>query len=227
MSAADYRAFQPEKTSRERENIEWTITYAFNARDNVSPRLLLIGDSICHGYHGKVREKLAERANITYWATSKCVTDPDYFRELDFILDGAEYDLISFNNGLHSLTTDRAEWQNTYRAAVEFISAKKPDALLTLTLCTPLSDPKRNAVVDELNAYIRLLAEEKNLPVLDLNTPLAPLASEEHMRDVFHWKAPAIEMQADLICAHAADRLRTVGKIIQQGSETGHDGAVK
>jgi len=223
----NYRDYMPKSTSRVHENIEWSTTYTYNSNDTAHPRVLLIGDSICNGYQAKVREKLADTANVTFWASSKCVTDPQYFRELDFLLDSYRYDIISFNNGLHSLTTDRAEWKAAYASAVAFIRAKCPEAKLVLTLCTPLSDPKRNAVVDELNAYIRLLAEEKNLPVLDLNTPLAPLASEEHMRDVFHWKAPAIEMQADLICAHAADRLRTVGKIIQQGSETGHDGAVK
>ena len=36
-----YKKFQPESTSRKRENIEWTITYHYNATDTVSPRVLL------------------------------------------------------------------------------------------------------------------------------------------------------------------------------------------
>ena len=120
----DYRDFQPTETSRTRENVEWSITYTYNARDTGVPRVLLIGDSICSGYQAKVRDKLAEHANITFWASSKCVTDPDYFRELDFILGAYRYDLICFNTGLHSLTTARGEWEAAYRSAVRFIRAK-------------------------------------------------------------------------------------------------------
>ena len=84
----DYRQFQPKGLQRTRENIEWTIAYSYNARDCENPRVLLIGDSICHQYHGEVRKNLADCVNISYWASSKCVTDPDYFRELDFVIDG-------------------------------------------------------------------------------------------------------------------------------------------
>ena len=135
-----YREFQPVRTSRIRENTEWSVTYTYNALDSRHPRLLLIGDSICNAYQDTVRRKLGKVMNITFWATSKCVTDPDYFRELDLILSSYHYDVISFNNGLHSLTTDRGEWRNAYRGAVDFIRRKCPDARLFLTSNTPLRD---------------------------------------------------------------------------------------
>ena len=105
-----WQDFAPASTSREREEIEWSITYSYNATQNGRPRVLLIGDSICNGYNGKVRELLHGDVNVSFWASSKCVTDPDYFRELDFMLDAYPYDAVCFNNGLHSISTDRAEW---------------------------------------------------------------------------------------------------------------------
>ena len=223
----NYRDFQPAATSRRRENIEWSIRYAFNERDTAAPRLLLIGDSICNGYHARVREMLAEHANITYWASSRCVTDPAYFRELDFLLDDGRYDLVSFNNGLHSLSTERSEWEAAYRAAAEFIRAKCPEAKLSLTLCTPLKDPAKDAVVRELNAFTRALAEELELPVIDLYTPLDALDKEEHMADVYHWKDAGRELQAEIICAHAAKQLHFSGGNVQLATETVPDGAMR
>jgi len=227
MNTVDYRDFQPAETSRVRENVEWSISYAFNAKDTASPRVLLIGDSICNGYQSKVREKLAGRANVSFWASSKCVTDPDYFRELDFVLDGGRFDLITFNNGLHSLGTDRAEWEAAYRAVIAFIRAKKPDAALTLVLCTPLNDPPRDEASRELNDITRRIAADTDAVLLDLYAPLENLNRDEHMNDVYHWKAPAIEIQAEVIRAHVESRLAMTGDVEQTSSETGPNGAIR
>ena len=83
----NYRDYQPKKTSRVREDIEWSVNYSYNTLDTKNPRVMLIGDSICNAYHYAVRDRLADKANVSYWASSKCVTDPDYFRELEFMLD--------------------------------------------------------------------------------------------------------------------------------------------
>ena len=141
---ANYQDYQPKETTREREGIEWSISYTFNATDKKNPRVLLIGDSICNAYQVPVRKNLENACNVSFWASSKCVTDPDYFRELDFVLGAYEYDVITFNNGLHSLTTNREEWIKAYRAAVTFIQDKLK-AKLFLVLSTPLTVPEWTA----------------------------------------------------------------------------------
>ena len=222
-----YRDYMPRSTSRVRENIEWSITYTYNSNDTAHPRVLLIGDSICNGYQTKVREMLADTANVTFWASSKCVTDPQYFRELDFLLDSYRYDIISFNNGLHSLSTDRAEWEAAYASAVAFIRAKCPEAKLVLTLCTPLGDPGKDAVSRALNTCTLALAEAEALPVIDLYAAVAELDKAEHMSDVFHWKETGKELQAEAICAFVRGQLGTGGGNVQLTTETGPDGAMK
>lgn len=202
-----WQDFAPSSTSRVREGIEWSITYSYNATQNGCPRVLLIGDSICNGYNGKVREFLDGDVNVSFWASSKCVTDPDYFRELDFMLDAYPYEAVCFNNGLHSLSTDRAEWDAAYRAAVEFIQAKLPQTKLSLTLSTPLKDASLTAVSASLNGTVLALAAEKELPVIDLFTAMDGLDREEYWSDTYHFRAPAIEMQAKLISAHVRKQL--------------------
>jgi len=202
-----WQDFAPASTSRVREGTEWSITYSYNATAAGLPRVLLIGDSICNGYNGKVREMLEGRVNVSFWASSKCVTDPDYFRELDFMLDAYPYDAVCFNNGLHSLSTDRAEWDAAYESAVDFIRAKLPDAKLSLTLSTPLKDAALTAVSASLNETVVRLAKEKGLPVIDLFAVMDGLDREEFWSDTYHFRAPAIAMQAKEISDHVLERI--------------------
>jgi len=204
-----WQDFAPRSTSRKRESIEWSITYAYDALDESRPRVLLIGDSICNGYNGAVRDKLAGEVNVSFWASSKCVTDPDYFREMDFMLDARPYDAVCFNNGLHSLTTARAEWDAAYASSVAFIHAKLPETKLALTLSTPLKDPALTAISASLNETVLRLSREQNLPVIDLFSAMDPLDRERYWSDTFHFRAEAIDIQAGII----ADRVRGMLKL--------------
>ncbi len=200
LSAEDlYKKYQPNSTSRIRENIEWSTTYSFNVNDKTKPRVLLIGDSICNGYYRAVQDEFHGKMNITFWATSKCVTDRDYFRELDLILSGYQYDVISFNNGLHSLDTDRSEWTIAYRGAIEFILAKCPKAILFITNNTPLKDPVLTIKSKELNGIVEKIATDHKIQIIDLFHQMDPLDRNQFWSDTFHFKAPAIKIQAQYI----------------------------
>ena len=226
----NWQSYAPGSTSRTREAIEWSINYQFNATDPTGPRVLLIGDSICKGYHEAVRRRLDGRVNLSFWASSKCVTDPDYFMELDHILSILPCSLICFNNGLHSLVSDRAEWTQAYRAAVAFMRDSLPDTLLSLTLSTPLTDPALTAVSRELNGYVLELAAERGLPVIDLFTPMDALDRERYWRDVYHFTDAAVDMQADIIARHVLKRLGLEGapdSLERARTATGPDGRIE
>ena len=171
------------------------------------PRVLLIGDSICNGYQDAVRARLDGLVNVSFWASSQCVTDPDYFRDLDRVLRIMPCSMVCFNNGLHSLVSDREEWTQAYSAAVAFIADSLPDAKLSLTLCTPLTDPDKTAISSELNDFARDVADDRELDVIDLFTPMDALDRERYWRDVYHFTPEAISMQADIIAAHVLDAL--------------------
>lgn len=194
-----YQKYQPKTTSRVRESTEWSTTYTYNSNDTKTPRVLLIGDSICNGYQRTVTSKLKGKMNVTFWASSKCVTDRDYFRELDLILSANQYNVITFNNGLHSLGTDLVEWENAFRSAVRFLKVKCSNARLYICNCTPLNDPKLTEKSRKLNSIAQRVAEEENCPVIDLFRIMDPLSRNEFWSDTFHFKPAAIDRQADKI----------------------------
>ena len=82
-----------------------------------------------------------------------------------------------------------------------------PDAKLSLTLCTPLTDPDKTAISSELNDFARDVADDRELDVIDLFTPMDALDRERYWRDVYHFTPEAISMQADIIAAHVLDAL--------------------
>ncbi|MDO5552780.1 MAG: SGNH/GDSL hydrolase family protein [Planctomycetia bacterium] len=194
-----YKDFQPQTAGKIREDIEWSITYSYGTLDNSLPRLLLIGDSICNAYQNTVRDMLSGQINVSFWASSECLTHPEYFRTLDLILDANHYDYISFNNGLHSLGTDQEEWSIAYDAAVRFIKAKCPDSKLFITNATPLKDPGLTEKSRQLNAIAQEVAAKYELPVIDLFGLMDPLDREEFWSDPFHYKQPGVQLQATRI----------------------------
>ena len=203
----DWKKYTPETTTRRREAIEWSIFYGYNATDLTTPRVLLIGDSICNAYQNAVRERLDGRVNVTFWASSKCVTDPDYFKELCYMLQAYPYAMVCYNNGLHSLGTNRPEWIAAYSSAVRCIRETLPGTPLALTLSTPLKDAGLTALSAELNGYVRQIAEKENLPVIDLFSEMDVLDREEYWSDPYHFRAPAVAKQADKIAAIVLDTL--------------------
>ena len=172
---------------------------SFDTPDTDTPRLLLIGDSICNAYQSQVHALLDGRMTMTFWASSKCATSPEYFRTLDLILSMEKFSVISFNNGLHSLSANPVEWEVAYRGIVQFIRAKCPEAKLYLTLSTPLKDPELTAKSKALNDIVRQVAEEEGLPIIDLFSIMDPLDREEFWSDTFHFHGAAIEKQAQTI----------------------------
>jgi len=197
--SVDYRSYMPKSTSRVRENVEWSIRYAYNATDKKSPRALIIGDSICYAYQRYVRKLLEDTCNVSFWASSACVTDPSYLRMLDFETDDGPFDVVCFNNGLHSLTTDRGEWEASYRSAVRYLRDKMPETTLLLTLCTPLKDPALTAISRELDDFAEALAEEQGLGTIDLFSPMDVRDRETDWSDCYHFKSDVVEVQAGIV----------------------------
>lgn len=195
----NYRDYMLKQSSREVENIEWSISYSYNAKDSESKRVLLVGDSICNGYQPFVREILGSYLNITYWVSSKCVTDPRYLRELNFYIDAHKYDLILFNNGCHSLDTVPDEREIAYKKTIEFILKKCSEAHLGLVLCAPLRLIENDERIQEFNQFTRGIAIDKGLPIIDLYTPLQSLDRNVAMADGYHWREDIRKHQAEII----------------------------
>ena len=182
-----------------REATEWIVSYAYNANDTKLPRVLLVGDSICNAYSGDVCKELAGTVSVSFFATSKCVCDKSYLRSLAFFLDESDYAVIHFNNGLHSLASDRQDWETCLRAAIKLIKAKGKGAKIIWASSTPLKDPALTAKAKELNAIAARVMTEEGIPTDDLFALMDPLDREANWGDTFHFKGDAKKMQAKAV----------------------------
>ncbi|MBO4303123.1 MAG: SGNH/GDSL hydrolase family protein [Lentisphaeria bacterium] len=228
----DYRDFLPENSTRKREDVEWVQFYSFNSPDTGSPRVLSIGDSICCQYKDFLREELAGKVNLTSWGTSKCVTDPSFVEELDHILSFDRYDLILFNNGIHALTSRREEWEKAYERTLDFLAAKLPEVPVSLLLSTPPADEEKFFRIRELNEFVLLVGERRNLPVVDLFTPMAGQDRKKALVDDYHFADFAKRMQAEILAKHITGRLAEKialhkGPLKQAGSDMGPMGKIR
>lgn len=182
-----------------REDTEWSFASGFGfVHGTKKPRVLLIGDSITAQYQGEVAQLLRGKGmTVSYWASSYCLTRPAYFKLLDFYLSEANYAVIHFNNGLHSLGTPTEAWADALRKALKLIREKQPEAKIIWTTSTPLKDAKKTEKVKELNAAAaKVVAEFKDIATDDLFATMDPLDREEHWADPYHFKAPAKKIQA-------------------------------
>ena len=205
-----------------REATEWIVSYAYNATDTRLPRVLLIGDSICNGYNKEVSQELAGTANVTFFATSKCVCDKSYLRSLAFFLDEYDYAVIHFNNGLHSLSSNRRDWEACLRAAIRLIKEKGKGAKILWASSTPLKDPKLTEKAKELNAIAARVMTEAGVPTNDLFALMDPLDRETHWSDTFHFKGEAKRLQAKAV-GDCVRKALGVGKA-SAGPATASDG---
>lgn len=187
---------------RGHENVEWSRAYAFSLTDDKRdlPRVFLVGDSICNGYQEKVRELLDGKMNVSYWISSYCVTSPGYLRLLDFYLDEAKYDVVHFNNGLHSLQTAEEDYEKGLRAALAMIRAKQPGAKIIWATSTPLKDPEKTEKAKRLNAVAaKVISEFEDIEVDDLFSEMDPLDRETNWGDTYHFVPEVQASQAKIV----------------------------
>ncbi len=188
---------------RGHENTEWSRSYAYHLVDGRKnlPRVLLVGDSIVNGYEGEARRLLeAKGVNVTYWISSYCVTSPHYLTFLGIYLDEAKYDVIHFNNGLHSLDTPTADWEKRFEAALRLIREKQPSAKIVWCTSTPLKDAAKTAKARELNAAgAKVVARLGGIETNDLFAALDPLDRNANWSDTYHHKPHVRKMEGGLV----------------------------
>ena len=197
-----YKQYKLKQTHRVRENIEWSISYIHNSTDNELPRAMCIGDSICNAYQHNVNGLIQGKCYHGFWASSKCVSDADYMRYLDILLSQNKFDVITFNNGLHSLlqtSTSTEEYRNSYKLCIQYLKAKCPGARIYIVTSTPVKNEQQNARAVELNEIVKQIAQEENLPIIDLYELTNAMDKSNLWSDGVHFQGHAIEAQAKAI----------------------------
>jgi hypothetical protein len=178
------------------------------------PHVLLIGDSILSGYHGKVAELLRGRVNLDVWITPKHIGVKDLPDEMRAVFAACSYDLVLFNDiGLHAWTPGRipeGQYEPLMRAHLANLRKFAPKAKLIWASTTPMTtktrpiavDPEFNSLIVERNRIVARIMEENQVPIADYYGLLAPKL-DLAAGDRFHWTRPAYE----LLARHAATRI--------------------
>ena len=227
MSTVNFRDYMIDAPERH-ENIEWSVSRSYNSKDETSPRVLIVGDSICQLYHPFVREILGDKVNLSIWASSRCVTERPYLQMLDQVLDERPYSLVLFNNGCHNLGKHEY-WEPAYRAALRFIKDKLPDVKIGVILATPNRREGITNAMKGLNAIASSIADELGYPVIDLFSPMDVLdRGPENWVDDFHFTEKCDRVQAEIV-SEAVLRILDIkeGNLVQEGPEMGPEGALK
>jgi len=136
---------------------------------------------------------------------------PTYRRLLEAYLADVKYDVIHFNNGLHSLVTDTQAWKQSLRETFALIRERQPQAKLVWCSSTPLTDAGKTAKVRELNAAAAEVLKEPaqaGIAVDDLFAKLDPLDRKANWCDMYHHKAPVRAKEGEWVAQSVLTALR-------------------
>ena len=213
--AAVLAAAEPKNEAPARESIEWCDIWISHANETNLPRVLLIGDSISRDYYPEVERRLAGRAFVARLATSRFVTDPVLFKEVQLVLSETKFDVVLFNNGMHGWQHTEEEYQAGLPKFIKTIRVHAPKAKLIWATTTPLRDGKgvtgdtqaeySDERIASRNAIAAKIMTAQNIPIVDLNA--AVRGRPELHSDNVHFTGEGSKILATQISAAIAKLL--------------------
>ena len=192
--------------------------------DPKRPKLLFYGDSISGGYRGHLLPSLEGKVYAYHWTGFVGGIDPKVDGLIKQGAAVADFDLIFFNNGLHSLswTPEKATDQqiiDTTRAIVRGFKTGAPQAKLFWIATTPHTARRtepgkpvtalgdKNPVVLRINRLAEQVMKEEGVEVIDMYTPLAARL-DLAAGDEYQWSGPAYKILAEAIVAKTNEVLK-------------------
>lgn len=188
------------------ETIGW-IKYEVRSFEKVRPRVLLVGDSIIWGGHEFTANALADCADVNTFVTSFGVNDKRFTTIVETLcsMNDADYDVVYFNNGLHSHGQTPDEYAKNYNKTISALMKCFPKAKWILGLSTPVSEnPKsgtqydtpitekrradsaeKNTLACLYNEKVKAIAEKLTLPYLDAYSLMVD--KDEWKVDCYHY----------------------------------------
>lgn len=187
-----------------KERFEWIHSWCDYTERNDLPRVLLIGDSITHGYQTKVRQRLEGKYLVDYIATSYSVDCVFYNQLIAAFAADSKYDVIHFNHGLHGghMTTE------VYTSGMDALTASLSRiGKVILVTSTKTYNPGTeeptvfHEKVLERNAALLPLAEKYGCAVNDLYAVSASLPISAYSPDGTHFADAGYDALADQVAA--------------------------
>ena len=204
----------------------WVID-APTVGDSKRPKILFYGDSISGGYGPYLIKALEGKVYAYHW--SHFVGGLGTWAQA-LLKEGsaiADFKIIFFNNGLHSLswTQEKATDQqiaDTTRSLVRGFKAGAPQAKLVWLTTTPHCAARptpgkpvqalgeKNSVVSRINRIAEQVMKEEAVEVINVYSPLAAHL-ELSSGDQFHWSSPAYKLIADAVASKTLEALKLSG----------------
>lgn len=154
------------------EQYEWS-DFWWDEADKKGKRVLLIGDSQTRGLRQFCKNALGE-IYVDMLATSKCADNPDFMREVRYIVEGNSYDLVCFSHGLHGWHLEDEGYQKACSEALQYLKGKISKVIIEncLPVAMPgigfVEDGARNPIVLRRNEILCKLAAENSCEFIDL-----------------------------------------------------------
>jgi hypothetical protein len=186
------------------EDIEWTSTWIVNTNDTALPKVLLIGDSHVERYYGVVAKKLGAKVSCSKFTTSKSLGDPVFIKQLESVLMLGDFDIISFNNGLHGADYKLEEYSKFANVAYAMLkkNAKKSVIWVNSTAIRETENINtfnvRNQQIIERNTFLAEFTESNRITLVDFYSATANNL-EYYSKDGVHFNEAGVEMEAELI----------------------------
>lgn len=192
------------------EQYEWSdIWWDEPAEDG--KRVLVVGDSITRAMKPVVKENLGD-IHLDMYATSKCIDNPNFMRELKYLTEISRYDLIYYNNGLHGThLVDDGYRSGTIEALEHLKSVTDKIVIATLAPLTEVikkdgSDEveefkfgtERDAYVVSRNKILKALAAENGFPIIELYDKAYGKQEIRHV-DGIHYNSDGYKLLGDFV----------------------------
>ncbi len=162
--------YEKQETQNKLETFEWDNTWIEQTAKNDAHRVLYIGDSISCGTRRIATERSGGKVLFDGFGTSKAVDNPYFLDSVKLFAGQVPYiDAVIFNNGLHGWhLEDEGEYRAYYEKTVAFLTKEFDGLPLYLVLTTTVRDEVREARVKVRNRVVQEIAEQYNLPLIDL-----------------------------------------------------------
>lgn len=186
------------------ENIEWSSTWIVNTNDTTFPKVLLIGDSHVERYYGVVAKKLGENVSCSKFTTSKSLGDPVLIKQLESVLMLGDFDIISFNNGLHGEDYTLEDYAKFTPIAYELLKKNAKISVISVN-STAIRETEnintfavRNQQIIERNKFLKEFTEANQITLIDFYSATANNLLY-YETDGVHFNEAGVEMEAELI----------------------------
>lgn len=152
---------------------EWIHSWCDETLSEDLPRVLLVGDSITHGYQSQVRELLKGKAYVDYFSTSYGIDNPLYNTIIKSFYTNSKYDIIHFNHGLHAWHLSAKTYKNLIVKLLKKLNCKNTivanSTVVYLKGNTEINQGAQN-VIEKRNTAVEEIAQENGYLYNDLHS---------------------------------------------------------